>query len=323
MKTNNKVTKIKSIDFIFLNHSNFEKLPKKTRKLVSHLPNIKSADGYLLGQKEDGVYLSVIPYFFEYFPHEDKLSFHISFLSNKAPYLCTQSILYSYILLCVKSHKNKLISRHSINELDTLLMALDLGFKVVEFSKYSSPHIIIEKSFLVNKNITKEKEYITAFNKNYPNKIIRKINTQTSSKDSENFIKSKISNSISNLKAFSRFLDIDYSQFPITFEQLDKLCRMQKNISGTRIGYADNSYYFIEKNHTIGALMSPKYHATRGALKSISKTLLRSKSKIIYTNVHDDWVDSVFFLSGFVLASSNNYQKGLLWKWESLEQTKR
>ncbi len=319
MKTNNKVTKIKSIDFIFLNHSNFEKLPKNTRNLVSNLPNIQSADGYLLGQKEDGVYLSIIPYFFEYFPYEEKLSFHISFLGDKAPYLSTLSILYSYILICAKMHKNSLISRHSINELDTLLMALDLGFKVIEFSKYSSPHITVEKFFIVNKKITKEEEYISAFNKNYPNKIIRKIKNQNSSKDSENLINSKISNSISNLKAFSRFLDIDYSQFPKTFEQLDKLCKMQKNISGTRIGNIDKSYYFIEKNRIIGALMCPKNHTTRGALKSISKTLLRSKSKIIYTNVHDDWIDSIFFLSGFVLASSNYYQRGSLWKWERLE----
>ena len=61
--------------------------------------------------------------------------------------------------------------------------------------------------------------------------IVEKNDQSFLNKSAEKLINSKISNSISNLKAFSRFLDINYSQFPKTFEKLDKLCKMQKNIS--------------------------------------------------------------------------------------------
>ena len=46
------------------------------------------------------------------------------------------------------------------------------------------------------------------------------------------------------------------------------------------------------------------------------KVLDDSNSEIIYTNKHDDWIDSIFFLSGFVMVSSENKRDDSLWKWE-------
>ena len=160
----------------------------------------------------------------------------------------------------------------------------------------------------------KEDDYISVFNKNFANKEI-KINSSQ--------IDFKISDTISNLNAFSRFLNIEYDQFPNTFEELDSLCKKQNNISGTRIGKRNKTYYFIENNNIVGALMCPKKVRSRRILKSVFKILLNCRSQVIYTNIHDDWINSVLFLAGFILANKSNQQDSLLWKWERLEETKR
>ncbi len=72
MKTSNKVTNIKSIDFKFLDQYNFANIPQNIKDLVNHLPNIDSAEGFLLGQKENGSNLTIVPYFLEFFPYEKK-----------------------------------------------------------------------------------------------------------------------------------------------------------------------------------------------------------------------------------------------------------
>jgi len=309
VKTNNRVTKIRSINFEFLDQSSFESLPQNIRELTYQLPNISSADGFLLGKKLDGSNLSIVAYFLESFPYEKKISFHILSLSENASYLSTLSILYSYIFICNQMHVNSLISRHTIDQLDTLLMSLSLDFHVIEFSRYSIPNIVVEKKFILNNTITKEDDYISVFNKNFANKEI-KINSSQ--------IDFKISDSISNLNAFSRFLNIEYDQFPNTFEELDRLCKKQNNISGTRIGKRNKTYYFIENNNIVGALMCPKKVRSRRILKSVFKILLNCRSQVIYTNIHDDWINSVLFLAGFILANKSNQQDSLLWKWERL-----
>ena len=318
MKTSNKITNIKSIDFRFLDQYNFANIPQNIKDLVNHLPNIDSAEGFLLGQKENGSNLTIVPYFLEFFPYENKISFHISFLSEKASYLSTLSILYSYILLCNKMHVNNLISRHSINELDTLLMSLDLGFNVKEFSRNSIPHIVVEKNFTLKKNIIKEEKYISAFKENYP---IKKMNVKGGQMPSDTLKKSgepQIYDSISNLQAFSRWLNIDYDQFPKTFLELDQLCKKQSNFKGTIIGSGEKTYYFIENNNTIGALLCPETFKVRRVLKSVWKVLNDSNSEVVYTNKHDDWIDSILFLAGFVMVSSENKQDDSLWKWERI-----
>jgi hypothetical protein len=214
-------------------------------------------------------------------------------------------------------HVNNLISRHSIEQLDTLLMLLDLNFNVVEFSRKSEPHILVEKDFILKNNISTEAEYISAFNKNYPIKKMNVKGDQISSKSQMRTGESQIYDSISNLQAFSRWLDIDYEKLPKSFFELDKLCKKQSYFKGTRIGSGKKIYYFIENNNTkTGALLCPETFKVRRVLKSVWKVLNDSNSEVIYTNKHDDWIDSILFLAGFAMVSSENKQDNSLWKWE-------
>ena len=168
MKTSNQNTRIKSLDFEFIGQLEFENISKKVKIITTRLPNIDSAEGFVLGRKKNGLNLTIVPYYLEYFPHEKTLSFHVSFLTKNQSFIGTVSLLYSFILICNEMHVNHLISRHSIEQLDTLLMLLDLNFNVVEFSRKSEPHILVKKHFILKNNISKEAEYISAFNKNYP-----------------------------------------------------------------------------------------------------------------------------------------------------------
>ena len=311
-------TRIKSIDYKFLDQTDFKSIPQNIKNIANQLPNIVSAKGFVLAQKEDGLNLTIVPYFLESFPYEQKISFHISFLTQKQSFIGAISLLYSYILICKKMHVDSLISRYSLDQLDTLLMSLDLNFHVVEFSRNSIPHVVVEKNFILKSNITKESEYISAFNTNYP---IKKMNIKHGQIPSETLKKSEesqIYDSISNLQAFSRWLNIDYDKFPKTFIELDQLCKKQNNFKGTKIGSGEKIYYFIENNNTIGALLCPETFKVRRALKSVWKVLNVSNSEVVYTNKHDDWIDAVLFLAGFVMVSSENKQDDSLWKWERI-----
>ena len=318
MKTSNSITKINSLNLEISDQLDFKKIPIKKTNISSYIPNNKDAIGFVLGGKKDGINLTIVSFNKEFFPYENKLSIHIAFLNQKKSFIASTSLLYSFILICNKMNVNDLISRHSKQQLDSLLMLLDLNFHVVEFSKNSIPHVVIEKNFIFKKNIDKEEEYFSAFKNNYSNKKIDIKRNQISSKISLNKAESRISNSISNINAFSKLLNIDYGKFPKTFQQLDKLCRLQNNIKGTTIGSGEKTYYFIEINNLIGALMCPKTYKARHSLKSVSKTLHSSNSQVLYTNIHDDWINSILFLSGFILASKSDQQLDLLWKWERL-----
>jgi hypothetical protein len=311
-------TRIKSIDYKFLDQIDFKNIPQNIKNIANQLPNIDSSKGFVLAQKEDGLNLTIVPYSLEFFPYEKKISFHISFLTQKQSFIGAISLLYSCILICKKMHVDSLISRYSFDQLDTLLMSLDLNFHVVEFSRNSIPHVVVEKNFILKNNITKESEYISAFKKNYPIKKMNVKYNQISSETTLNKGESEIYNSITNLQAFSRWLNIDYDQFPKTFLELDMLCKNQSHCKGTKIGSGEKIYYFIENNNTIGALLCPETFKVRRVLKSVWKVLNASNSKVVYTNKHDDWIDSILFLAGFVMVSSENKQDDSLWKWERI-----
>ncbi len=69
MKTSNKVTNIKSIDFKFLDQYNFANIPQNIKDLVNHLPNIDSAVRFFIrDKKENGSNLTIVPYFLVVFP---------------------------------------------------------------------------------------------------------------------------------------------------------------------------------------------------------------------------------------------------------------
>jgi len=321
VKTSNQSTRIKSIDFKFIDQLEFENISEKIKIITKHLPNIDSAEGFVLGRKQGDLNLTIVPYYLEYFPHEKKLSFHVTFLTNNHAFIGTVSLLYSFILICNKMHVNTLISRHSIEQLDTLLMLLDLNFNVVELSRKSVPYILVEKKFILRNNISKEAEYISAFNQNYPIKKINVKGDQIFSNNQTRTGKSQIYDSISNLQAFSRWLDIDYEKLPKSFFELDKLCKKQSYFIGKRIGSGKKIYYFIENNNTkIGALLCPETFKVRRMLKSVWKVLNESNSEVVYTNKHDDWIDSILFLAGFAMVSSENKQDNSLWKWEKIKK---
>ena len=309
---------IKSIDFKFLDQKDFKNLPQNIKNITNQLPNVDSAEGFVLSQNKDGLNLTIVPYFLEFFPYEKKISFHISFLTKSQSFIADISLLYSYILICNNMHVDSLISRHTDAQLDTLLMSLDLNFHVIEFSRNSIPHVVVEKNFILKNNITKESEYISAFKENYPIKKKNVKGNQISSEATVNIGESEIYDSITNLQAFSRWLNIDYDQFPKTFLELDQLCKKQSNFKGTIIGSGEKTYYFIENNNTIGALLCPETFKVRRVLKSVWKVLNASNLEVVYTNKHDDWIDSILFLAGFVMVSSENKQDDSLWKWERI-----
>lgn len=316
MKNSKLIVKINSLNLEISDQLDFKKIPIKETNISSYIPNIKDSIGFVLGRKNDGINLTIVSYNKEFFPYENKLSIHIAFLNQKKSFIASISLLYSFILICNKMNVNDLISRHSKQQLDSLLMLLDLNFHVVEFSKNSIPHVVIKKNFILKKNIDKEEEYFSAFKNNYSNKTIDIKNNQIPSKISLNKVESRISNLISNINAFSRLLNIDYDKFPKTFEELDKLCKLHNNIKGTTIGSREKTYYFIENNNTIGALLCPETFRVRRVLKSVWKVLNDCNSEVVFTNKHDDWIDSILFLAGFTLASSNNQHSDSLWKWE-------
>ena len=321
MKTSNQNTRIRSIDFQFIGQLEFENISEKIRNITNRLPNIDNAEGFVLGRRKDGLNLTIVPYYFELFPHENKLSFHVSFLSKNHSFIGVVSLLYSFILICNKMHVHTLISRHSIEQLDTLLMLLDLNFNVVEFSRKSVPYILVEKKFILRNNVSKESEYISTFNQNYPIKNSNVKGDQIFSKNQKKTGKSQIYDSISNLQAFSRWLEIDYKKLPKSFSELDKLCKKQSYFTGRRIGSEKKIYYFIENNNTkIGALLCPETFKVRRVLKSVWKVLNESNSEVVYTNKHDDWIDSILFLSGFAMVSSENKRDNSLWKWEKIKK---
>lgn len=318
MKIRNQNTRIKSLDFKFLDQLDFEHISEKVKIITNHLPNIDAADGFVLGGKKDGPNLTIVPYCLEFFPYEKKISIHVSFLTQNKSFLGATSLLFSFILICNKMNINSLISRHSIGQLDTLLMMLDLNFHVVEFSRNSIPHVLIEKNFILKNNITKESDYIAAFKVNYPVKKINIKGDLMSFKTLKKSEESQIYDSISNLQAFSRWLNIDFDKFPKSFFELDQFCKKQSSFKGTRIGSGKKIYYFIENNNTIGALLCPETFRVRRVLKSVWKVLNDSNSEVVYTNKHDDWIDSILFLAGFIMVSSENKQEDSLWKWERI-----
>ena len=99
MKTSNQRTRIKSIDFEFIDQLEFENTSEKIKIITKRLPNIDSAEGFVLGRKKDDLNLTIVPYYLEYFPHEKTLSFHVSFLTKNQSFIGTVSLLYSFAII--------------------------------------------------------------------------------------------------------------------------------------------------------------------------------------------------------------------------------
>ncbi|MDC1429137.1 hypothetical protein N8199_04485 [Emcibacteraceae bacterium] len=113
-------------------------LPYLEKKIIKKIPQYFSAK-YLLIAFNGCHPLSAIALLNDFFPHESSWCIHIA--------LEKSSSMFSLIKLIYRAleveNKKFLISRHTKNELSTMLMAIDLGFKPINVNRDPNRFVVL------------------------------------------------------------------------------------------------------------------------------------------------------------------------------------
>jgi hypothetical protein len=126
----------------------YKKYPENLTSLL-HQKNSKIffdylSDGVICNFREDNL-ISIIIFVKLKFPYKKFYEFHVEMFTNNK-FKGLTSILKSLEILEEKFGSRNLVSRHSLAELQTLLMLNDLDYFPIEYS-YDDPRIIIVKKY--------------------------------------------------------------------------------------------------------------------------------------------------------------------------------
>ena len=284
---------------------------RKIVRILETLIDAEKAEGFLTSEIENGECLSVVSFCREFFPYEDVLLFHVLIEQKQDLFLGTSAILKSFFLICKWTKIYTLVSRHTSEHIETLLMLIDVGFKVCEFSSKSVRNVVVRRDF--------EKAPVEKFN--YDTDIVIK----------DVYRKTAITNRNANQKSGEKLLTPDAIKLILrwmgavrgvgikTIEDLETLVEKQKHIKMQRIGTRNKFIFLIENIETsIGLIFFPKKAVSRRVMLDLFIKLSENQFvETFYTTGTNDIINSVFFLSGYTTASNFLISgKGCLFKWE-------
>ena len=308
-----------TIHFQIFPRSGFDTFPENLKVIIQDIADMEKAYGYIISQTREGSLLSIVVFCKEYFPYEKSISFHSIIISKAKKYTATIALLTSYLLISKITKIPSLISRHGPEHLDTLLMLLNLGFEVRELSSISRPHILVEK--ILNKNLGKEIEISCKTDIKKMCRIAYNLNIGNKDNISENlsqYISEPVISS-SDLKILSRWHGCPGIKLPIPLDKLDELYIKQPNIRSHKIVSGNNFIYILQNIELESGLIlfSSKLQARHQFLSLFYILKDRNNLETIHTRNYNDYINSIFFLSGYKFVTSIKLkQDNYLYKWE-------
>lgn len=146
----------------------YNKQLDKTLKEISIIYKTHQSNGLFCCYSDKNELVSLVMYDTQNFPFEDSIIFHVEmFTSNK--FIGLTNILKSLKLLEDKFADKRLISRHSITEISTLLMLNDLSYLPIQWSQDGERNVLVQK---LSKSETKKTFEIISANKDQFNELI-------------------------------------------------------------------------------------------------------------------------------------------------------
>ena len=210
------------------------------------------------------------------FPFQNDVNFHVEIFNN-AKFLGVKTILKTLNLLENNLNgKGRLLSRHSVNEIKTLLMLNDLDYFPIKYSYEGERTIYLQKRNQKNKNSL-----------NLPNH---------SEKNFADFLKNWLS--LENKFSYKNVISSKYE------EQFKK-----NNISVTKL--SKNCLSILDKTKN-ECLIDINHHLKRKDLIIFSKFLKKYKIKSIYINFLDLKISEILFLNDY---NDNGFEAFGYYRW--------
>lgn len=297
----------------FRGYPALDKIPcslKIVRTLESVIDSRK-AEGFLVSEIENGSCLSVVSFCRDFFPYEDALFFHVLIERKKDLFLGASALLKSLFLMCKWNDTCTLISRHTSEHVETLLMLLGLGFRVSEFCLQSTRTVVIRMDF--QKTMLRNFDYDTEI-------IVRDIYHKTANFP-DKLIKESRGDMLtpSAIKLITRWMGLFEDSYIKKTEDLENIVERQENIQMKRVGNRDTFLFLIENIEiNTGLIIFPEKAPARQIFLDLFAKLIDGQIvETLYTTKSDDLINSVLFLSGYATTSTSlTSKRGGLFKWE-------
>jgi len=270
-----------------------------------------SAEGFLVCETLDSILLSLVSFSREFFPYQDAISIHVYIPSKHEKYLSTKSLLKSFVLLAKFTSISKLISRHTPENIEALFMLLSLQFRVTEFSILSRRHALVEKQF--DKKLLEKIDFNSLFR-------IKSFFSDFSLK-SPDFSRQNKQSSLSKeeINILRNWLGISKNSQFYELREIEILLLKQEQIRFNKLLDRTGIIYLLQNSQKKGGLIlcdGQSYSRTK--FLKLYKILKEDKAMTVYyTSTYNDFINSIFFLSGFSNASTIRISKKYhLYKWE-------
>ena len=272
-----------------------------------------NADGFLVSETLDGLLLSVVSFCREFFPYDDAISFHVFIPAKQEKYRGTTALLKSFFLLGKVTGVFKLISRHAPENIETLLMLLDIGFKVSELAYHSKRHVLVERLF--------DKKFFESFD------FSSRINIQDIYSNSRvlnpvrNRQKRQSTLTDSDTRILNKWLGISKNMGFFALKEIDTLLQKQEHLRCTELADGKEIIVFAQNIEISGGLILCSNQSNSRRQFFLLYQMLNEDNAITvyYTSAYNDFINSVLFLSGYTNASIvEENSKDHLYKWERI-----
>ena len=292
-----------------LQHWKNNQFNKLKKSLLKNIKNLDLTEGIILslkkGSKEP---ISIISYFSSVFPYNTAYEGHIVILNNnKEKFIGILSILASLITFLKQTSKKNIILKFDLPSLNVMLIFLDLGFELINFSSKEIRYVVLHRKFddnfykKINNNlpIITSKDYYKVFSKDYEtNYSLQKL------------INNNLKFSNTHFIILCKWLNIDKNDFQNSIFTMNNITRIQKNYINYFYIKNKNYFYFIANTETnIGIMFFTANFLKRPYLRTLKEKLLKLKLKKVYLSNNYSHIEGMLYLLNF---SPTNYSKNSL-----------
>lgn len=294
----------------YIKKEDFKSLPKSFQENINLLPNVEISNGMVISyNKSNKKLISLVLFYNSIFPNYNAMTGHIKILQKGKEYIGFLLILASIILILKINKKDNVLLNFSIEGLKTMLMFLDLGFKIASFSKFDNKHVLISKTF--------DEKLLNEFNFELLDKIniLRIFNFKFNSENIKN-------NFDLNLHSHHKKIFCKWIGFDLKFKSIKKLntlFNLQKQFEIVHFSNNNSYFYLIVNNKSqIGFIISNYKSIKRNKLFVIHEKLNYLRINKIYTFENYQNLDALLLLNNFI---QTNYgqpnMNAKLYCWEN------
>ena len=191
----------------------------------------------------------------------------------------------------------KLISRHEPKDIKTLFVLLDTGFKVSELSYISKRHVLVEREF--------DKELVERFNFN-SNIIIRDIfNNSPMFNPVRRQHRRQTILADADIRLLNNWLGISKNTVFGGLREIEVLLQKQEHIRSVKLEIGIEIIFLVQNIERSSGLILcvDKFNSRRQFLKLYKILNEENAITTYYTSAYNDFINLVFFLSGYTNSS--------------------